>query len=65
MYVDEADVGSVAVGQNATFTVSAYPAASTRPASRAWRFGSTITDNVVTYLTYLDVDNTDLACAPA
>lgn len=27
-------------------------------------FGSTITDNVVTYLTYLDVDNSDLSLRP-
>ena len=27
-------------------------------------FGSTITDNVVTYLTYLDVDNADLSLRP-
>ncbi len=64
VYVDEADVGSVKVGQHATFTVSAYlnrnyPARVTRVG-----FGSTITDNVVTYLTYLDVDNTDLSLCP-
>ena len=64
VYVDEADVGSVKLGQNATFTVSAYlsrpfPARITRVG-----FGSTITDNVVTYLTYLDVDNTDLSLRP-
>ena len=64
VYVDEADVGSVKVGQDATFTVSAYlsrnyPARITRVG-----FGSTITDNVVTYLTYLDVDNTDLSLRP-
>jgi HlyD family secretion protein len=64
VYVDEADVGSVKVGQDATFTVSAYlnrnfPARVTRVG-----FGSTITDNVVTYLTYLDVDNTDLSLRP-
>ena len=64
VYVDEADVGAVKVGQNATFTVSAYlsrafPARITRVG-----FGSTITDNVVTYLTYLDVDNTDLSLRP-
>ncbi len=64
VYVDEADVGSVKVGQNATFTVSAYlnrnyPARVTRVG-----FGSTITDNVVTYLTYLDVDNSDLSLRP-
>jgi HlyD family secretion protein len=62
--VDEADVGSVKVGQKANFTVSAYanrkyPATITRVA-----FGSTITDNVVTYITYLDVDNTDLSLRP-
>ncbi len=64
VYVDEADVGSVKTGQDATFTVSAYanrnfPAHITRVG-----LGSTITDNVVTYLTYLDVDNTDLTLRP-
>src|SRR5450631_3967364 len=64
VYVDEADVGSVKVGQDATFTVSAYlnrnyPARITRVG-----YGSTITDNVVTYLTYLDVDNADLSLRP-
>ena len=62
--VDEADVGSVRAEQRATFTVSAhpsrrYPAKITRVA-----FGSTKTDNVVTYTTYLDVDNTDLSLRP-
>ncbi len=64
VYVDEADVSAVKVGQSAKFTVSAYlsrqfPARITRVG-----FGSTITDNVVTYLTYLDVDNTDLSLRP-
>jgi len=64
VYVDEADVSAVKVGQDATFTVSAYlsrkfPARITRVG-----FGSTITDNVVTYLTYLDVDNADLSLRP-
>lgn len=64
VYVDEADVGSVLIGQNANFTVSAYP--SRKYPARITRvgFGSTITDNVVTYLTYLDVDNTDLSLRP-
>jgi HlyD family secretion protein len=64
VYVDEADVGSVQVGQPATFTVSAYPGR--RFPARLTRvgFGSTITDNVVTYLTHLDVDNTDLSLRP-
>jgi HlyD family secretion protein len=64
VYVDEADVGAVKLGQDATFTVSAYlsrnyPARITRVG-----FGSTITDNVVTYLTYLDVDNADMSLRP-
>lgn len=64
VYVDEADVGAVKVGQNASFTVSAYlsrkfPARITRVG-----FGSTITENVVTYLTHLDVDNADLSLRP-
>ena len=64
VYVDEADVGAVKVDQEARFTVSAYanrqyPAKITRVA-----YGSTITDNVVTYLTYLDVDNRDLSLRP-
>ncbi|MEN9865547.1 MAG: hypothetical protein RL748_1137 [Pseudomonadota bacterium] len=64
VYVDEADVGAVKEGQDATFTVSAYltrhfPARITRVG-----LGSTITDSVVTYLTYLDVDNVDFSLRP-
>ena len=64
VYVDEADVGAVTVGQQASFSVSAYP--SRRYPARITRvaYGSTITDNVVTYLTYLDVDNADLSLRP-
>lgn len=64
VYVDEADVGAVKVGQNATFTVSAYPTRQFPARVTRVGFGSTITDNVVTYLTYLDVDNTDLSLRP-
>jgi len=62
--VDEADVGQVKPGQNATFTVSAYPGRD---------FPSTVTDvrnaaktvsGVVTYETVLTVDNADLALRP-
>lgn len=64
VYVDEADVGLVQVGQDASFTVSAYPGR--RFPARITRvgFGSTITDNVVTYLCHLDVDNPDLSLRP-
>jgi HlyD family secretion protein len=64
VYVDEADVGAVKVGQNANFTVSAFLARNFPAVITRVGFGSTITDNVVTYLTYLDVDNADLALRP-
>ncbi|MBK6741634.1 MAG: efflux RND transporter periplasmic adaptor subunit [Hydrogenophilales bacterium] len=64
VYVDEADVGAVKVGQDATFTVSAYPTRKFPARITRVGFGSTITDNVVTYLTYLDVDNADLSLRP-
>ena len=62
--VDEADVGSVKVGQKATFTVSAYPSRKYPASVTRVAFGSTTTDNVVTYVTHLEVDNTDLSLRP-
>ena len=62
--VDEADVGSVKVGQKATVTVSAYPSRKYPASITRVAFGSTTTDNVVTYVTYLEVDNTDLSLRP-
>jgi HlyD family secretion protein len=62
--VDEADVGSVEVGQRATFTVSAYPNRKYPAQVTRVAYGSTITDNVVTYVAQLDVDNADLSLRP-
>ena len=62
--VDEADVGSVKVGQKARFTVSAYPARKYPATITRVAYGSTTTDNVVTYVTYLEVDNSDLSLRP-
>jgi HlyD family secretion protein len=62
--VDEADVGSVKPGQQASFTVSAYPARRYPATIQRVAFGSTKTDNVVTYVTTLNVDNTDLSLRP-
>jgi HlyD family secretion protein len=64
VYVDEADVGSVKVGQRASFTVSAYPSRKYPAQITRVAYGSTITENVVTYLTYLDVNNSDLSLRP-
>jgi HlyD family secretion protein len=62
--VDEADVGSVKVGQKASFTVSAYPSRKYPALITRVAYGSTTTENVVTYVTYLEVDNTDLSLRP-
>lgn len=62
--VDEADVGALRTGQKATFTVSAYPSRRYPAEVTRVSFGSTKTDNVVTYITWLDVDNTDLSLRP-
>lgn len=62
--VDEADVGSVKVGQKASFTVSAYPSRRFPATIRRVAFGSTTTNNVVTYVATLDVNNADLALRP-
>ncbi|MDD2924891.1 efflux RND transporter periplasmic adaptor subunit [Rhodoferax sp.] len=62
--VDEADVGRVKVGQKASFTVSAFPSRRFPANITRVSYGSTITDNVVTYITQMDVANTDLSLRP-
>lgn len=62
--VDEADVGSVKLGQSASFTVSAWPGRSFPATIQRVGIGSTTTDNVVTYKTVLTVVNEDLALRP-
>jgi HlyD family secretion protein len=62
--VDEADVGRIEIGQKASFTVSAFPARRFPAAITRVAYGSTITDNVVTYQTLLNVKNDDLSLRP-
>jgi HlyD family secretion protein len=62
--VDEADVGQVRPGQEATFTVDAYPEHTFTARVAAVRLGSQKTEGVVTYRTVLYVDNTDLLLRP-
>ena len=62
--VDEADVGSIEVGQTASFSVSTYPARKYPAKITRVAFGSTTTDNVVTYITNLEVENGDLSLRP-
>ena len=62
--VDEADVGAIKVGQKATFTVSSYPSRRFPAAIRRVAYGATTVNNVVTYVTTLDVDIADLSLRP-
>lgn len=62
--VDEADVGQVAAGQSANFTVDAY-ADRTFPATIAQvRFAPETVNGVVTFAALLTVDNGELALRP-
>lgn len=62
--VDEADVGQVKAGQNATFTVDAWPGR--RYSARITRvgYGAQEKDGVVSYPTVLTVGNDDLSLRP-
>ena len=62
--VDEADVGMVAEGQDATFTVDAYPDEVFPARTTLVRYGSETVDGVVTYKAVLRVDNSLLALRP-
>ncbi len=62
--VDEADVGRVREGLEATFTVDAYPDRRFPATITQVRFGSKTTDGVVTYTTVLKVSNDDLSLRP-
>lgn len=62
--VDEADVGVVKQGQTAYFTVSAYPDRRFPAKLKKVAYGSTETENVVTYTAYLDVANSDMLLRP-
>jgi HlyD family secretion protein len=76
--VDEADVGSVQVGQKATFTVDAFPSrtfsahitqvhfasSNTQKSSSSSSQASATSTGVVTYETVLEVDNSDLLLRP-
>jgi len=56
--VDEMDVGQVRVGQNVVFTVTAYPDTPFSGRVVQVRIGSDLTQNVVTYTTLVEVEDT-------
>lgn len=62
--VDEAEIGKVSEGQSATFTVDAYPTKRFPAHVLRVSYGATNTDDVITYETRLDVDNSSLTLRP-
>jgi HlyD family secretion protein len=62
--VDEADVGKVSNGQQATFSVDAYPEESFPAEIQTVRYASETVANVVTYKAILTVDNSNLKLRP-
>jgi HlyD family secretion protein len=62
--VDEADVGEVTPGQRAAFTVNAYPDRVFDGVVRTVRNSPVVVQDVVTYGTVIEVDNSDLALKP-
>jgi HlyD family secretion protein len=62
--VDEADIGKVQEGQEATFSVAAFPNRTFEARITQVRYGSSTTSGVVTYETVLKVNNSDLSLRP-
>lgn len=62
--IDEADVGKVKEGQEAVFTVDAYPDEEFPARTTLVRFASQTVNGVVTYKAVLAVDNSSLTLRP-
>jgi HlyD family secretion protein len=62
--VSEADIGSVAVGQVATFTVDAYPGQVMRGTVREIRSAPIVVQNVMNYNAVIAIDNPELKLKP-
>lgn len=62
--VDEADVGRVKEGMEASFTVNAYPGRTFSGVVKQVRLGSQTVQNVVIYTTVIEVDNAGLDLRP-
>ncbi len=62
--IDEADIGTVKLGQKANFTVDAFSGRSFPARIETVEFYPETTDGVVTYKAILSVDNSDLALRP-
>jgi len=62
--VDEADIGNVKDGQRVIFSVDAFPADTFSGTVKDIRLRSSVTANVVTYITIIDAPNGDMKLKP-
>jgi HlyD family secretion protein len=62
--VDQSDIGRIAVGQTARFTVDSYPDQEFRGRISQIRLNATVTQNVVTYPVIIEVANPDEKLSP-
>jgi HlyD family secretion protein len=62
--IDEADIGAIAEGQNVRFSVDAYPEDNFIGKVSQVRYSPVITQNVVTYTTIVEVNNSNLKLLP-
>jgi HlyD family secretion protein len=62
--IDEADIGQVKVGQQARFTVDAFPERNFRGRVTQLRLAATNTNNVITYPVVVEVDNPEQILLP-
>jgi HlyD family secretion protein len=62
--VDETDIGRISIGQEATFTVDAYPDDKFNGTVSQIRLSPTTVSNVVNYIVIVDVNNEDLKLMP-
>lgn len=62
--IDEADIGNVKVGQRALFTVDAFPADTFSGRVKEIRLRSSVSANVVSYITIIEAPNPDLKLKP-
>lgn len=62
--IDESDIGQISVGQEATFTVDAYPDDTFRGTVSQIRLAPVTIQNVVNYTVVVDVDNRQLKLMP-
>jgi HlyD family secretion protein len=62
--VSEADVGGVEEGQKVNFSVDAFPGRQFQGTLKQVRYNPTTNQNVVTYVSVVEVDNADLKLRP-